>query len=217
MTTKVLLVGDSLALGLTAPLAAEAQRYGIELKGDGRTSTTAQQWVTGGWLAKDVADFSPTITLISLGTNDATGDLASWAGNIQTLIDQATNKGGAVAWIGPPYFAPRLTPSPFPAGNVEKMRQTLLNVLGPRGINVFPTDADAPAKDYGRAPDGIHMSAEGYKSWAKDIAEFAAFPAALKGKPVVAEKPGWSTKKKVLVGGGLAALVIAGVVYASRE
>lgn len=213
--TKVLLAGDSLALGLTAPLTAEAQRYGIELRGDGRTSTTAQQWVTGGWLAKDIADFSPTITLISLGTNDATGDLAAFVTNVQTLVDQATSKGGAVAWLGPPYFAPTL--KQFPPGNVEKMRKALLETLAARGVNVFPTDAEAPAKDYGRASDGIHMSADGYKSWAKDIAEFAAFPAAVKSKPAVAAKPGWSTRNKVLVGGGLAALVLVGVVYASRD
>ncbi len=215
--TKVLLVGDSLALGLTAPLTAEAHRYGIELKGDGRTSTTAVQWVTGGWLAKDIAGFDPTLTLISLGTNDATGDLESFATNVRTLADQATSKGGAVAWIGPPYFAPKLSPNPFPAGNVAKMRQVLLDTLTPRGINVFPTDADAPAQDYSRSADGIHMSNDGYKAWAKNIAEFAAFPAAVKGKPVVATKAGWSTKSKLLVGGGLAALVIAGAVYASRD
>lgn len=213
--TKVLLAGDSLALGLTAPLMAEAQRYGIELKGDGRTSTTAAQWVTGGWLAKDIADFAPTITLISLGTNDATGDLAAFATNVQTLVDQATSKGGAVGWLGPPYLAPTL--KQFPPGNVEKMRKILLETLTARGINVFPTDADAPAKDYSRAQDGVHMTPAGYASWAKDIAEFAAFPAAVKGKPVVAAKSGWSTRTKVLVGGGLAAALIAGVVYASKD
>jgi lysophospholipase L1-like esterase len=213
--TKVLLAGDSLALGLTAPLTAEASKYGIELKGDGRTSTTAAQWVTGGWLAKDISDFAPTVTLISLGTNDATGDLQNWASNIQTLVDQATSKGGAVAWIGPPYFAPTL--KQFPPGNIAKMRQILLDTLTPRGINVFPTDADAPAKDYARSADGIHMSAEGYKAWAKDIAEFAAFPAAVKGKPLAATKPGWSTRSKLLVGGGVAALLIGGMIYVSRD
>jgi lysophospholipase L1-like esterase len=214
--TKVLLAGDSLALGLTAPLMAEAQRYGIELKGDGRTSTTAQQWVTGGWLASDVASFDPNVTILSLGTNDATGDLAHFSANVQTLADQATSKGGLLLWLAPPYFAPTL--KQFPAGNVAKMRQILLDTLTPRGVNIFPTDADAPAKDYGRAADGVHMSAEGYKSWAKDIAEFAAFAAAaVKGKPFVAAKPGWSTGKKIVVGGGLAALVLAGVVYVSRD
>ena len=62
------------------------------------------------------------------------------------------------------------------------------------------------------------MSQEGYKQWAKDVAEFAAFPAAVKNKPTtVATKAGWSTGKKVIVGGGIAAVLLAGAIYASRD
>lgn len=211
--TKVLLAGDSLALGLTAPLKAEAAKYGIDLVGDGRTGTTAKQWVNGGWLAHDIDANAPNVTLISLGTNDATGDLSGFAQDVSTLLDQATAKGGVIAWIGPPYFSSSL--KQFPAGNVDKMRQILLNALTPRGINIFPTDADAPAKDYPRSADGIHMTQAGYAQWAHDIAQFADFPAAVKGKPL-APSTGWSTRTKWIVGGlGVAAVI--GIVYAAKE
>ena len=214
MTTKVLLAGDSLALGLTAPLKAEAARYGIDLVGDGRTGTTAKQWVGGGWLAADIEKDAPNVTLISLGTNDATGDLGNFAHDVQTLIDQATSKGGVVAWIGPPYFAPGLTPKPFPPGNVDKMRQTLLSTLTPRGIELFPSDADAPQHDYSRSGDGIHMTQAGFAAWAHDIAQFAKFSAAVPG-PVVAS-PGMSKRAK-WIWGGIGLLAVGGVVYAVSE
>lgn len=208
--TKVLLAGDSLAYGLTAPLKAEASKYGIDLVGDGRTGTTAKQWVTGGWLAHDIDADAPNITLISLGTNDATGNLSGFGADVSTLIDQATSKGGVVAWIGPPSFAAKLTPSPFPAGNVDKMRQTLLATLQPRGIQVYPTDAH----DYARSSDGIHMTAGGYADWARDLAAFADFPAAVKGK--MPATTGMSSRAK-WIWGGVGVLAVVGVIYAVKE
>jgi lysophospholipase L1-like esterase len=179
---RVLLAGDSLALGLTAPLSTEAKKYGIELHGDGRTGTTAKQWITGGWLAKDIADASPGMTLISLGTNDATGDLSHFASDVQTIVDQATSGGGVIGWIGPPSFAATL--KNFPAGNVDKMRQILHDTLSARGILIFPTDQH----DYPRASDGIHMTPDGYAKWAADIATWAHFPDAAPHAPA---KPSW--------------------------
>lgn len=208
--TKVLLAGDSLANGLKDPLKAEAAKYGVELVGDGRTGTTAKQWVTGGWLAHDIDANGPNVTLISLGTNDATGDLSGFGADVSTLIDQATSKGGVVAWIGPPSFAAKLTPTPFPAGNVDKMRQTLASTLQPRGIQIYPTDAH----DYARSSDGIHMTTGGYADWAKDIAAFADFPAAVKS--VTAKAAGMSTRAK-WIWGGVGLLAVVGVVYAVKE
>lgn len=181
---RVLLVGDSLALGLTSPLAAEAKKYGIDLHGDGRTGTTAKQWVTGGWLAKDIADVQPGMTLISLGTNDAMGDLSNFGSEIQTLIDQATSGGGVVGWIGMPSFDPEKTH--FPPGNVDKARQILKDTLSARGIQVFPSDAHTFAP---RAPDGIHMTPASYAAWASDVAGWAHFPDAV-AKPAAAH-PSW--------------------------
>lgn len=209
--TKVLLAGDSLAVGLTAPLKTEAAKYGIELVGDGRTGTTAKQWVTGGWLAHDIDANGPNITLISLGTNDATGDLSGFGTDVSTLIDQATSKGGVVAWIGPPSFAVKLTGAPFPAGNVERMRQTLATTLQPRGIQIYPTDAH----DYARSSDGIHMTAGGYADWARDLAAFADFPAAVKG--MTPAKPGGMSTRAKWIWGGVGLLAVVGVVYAVKE
>jgi lysophospholipase L1-like esterase len=196
---RILLAGDSLAYGLTAPLSAEAKKYGIELHGDGRTGTTAKQWITGGWLAKDIADTSPGMTLISLGTNDATGDLSHFAADVQTLVDQATSGGGVVGWIGPPAFASSV--KAFPAGNVEKMRQILHDTLSARGIQIFPTEEHS----YDRAPDGIHMTPAGYAKWAADVATWAHFPDAA---------PHPAAKSGGMSGGKIALLGIGGVALA---
>lgn len=200
--SRVLIAGDSLALGLSKPLTDLGKARNIAVMGDGRTSTTAAQWVTGGWLAKDIATFQPDVTLISLGTNDATGDLSQFATHVSTLIDQATSQGGSVAWISPPYLAPTL--KNFPTGAVDRVRQTLLDTLTPHGITIFPSDSGGAANDYARAADGIHMQPSGYAAWAKDIADFAGFTATA-STPAAAASVAAPSKKWVWWVGGAAA------------
>jgi len=212
MTARILLVGDSLAVGLSNPLSEIAQSHGTEVKADGRTGTTAHDWVRGGWLAQDVASFNPDLILISLGTNDAAGDLSAFGPNVTTLIDQATSKGGKLAWIGPPYFAPTL-PN-FPAGNVERMRQTLLDTLSPRGINLFRSDAGGAERDYARAADKLHMTPAGYADWAKAIASWADLEGAKEPAPPAAPK--MSNGKKVAIGLTIAAVLAGGAYWLSE-
>ncbi len=175
MPASVLLVGDSLAVGLTKPLGDIARAQGDTFLGDGTTGSTVTDWLTGklrGKLLAEMARAKPDLVLISLGTNDATGDLSGWGAKVAALVAKA--KGAvSIVWIGPPFFADKLTPKPFPPGNVAKMRQILLDVLTPLNVPIFPSDAGGAENDYPRSDDGIHMAPAGFAAWAKDIADFA--------------------------------------------
>lgn len=150
---KILLVGDSLAVGLTNPLREIAAARGDDLISDATTGTTARQWVSAGRLGADVLAHDPDIVLVSLGTNDMKADQSNFANDVTALVDAAA--GASVRWIGPPAM-------PFDAGIV---RSTLTSVLGSRGVPVFPSDS----RSYPRAADQIHMPPSGYAAWALDL------------------------------------------------
>ncbi len=213
---SVLLVGDSLAVGLTKPLGDIARGQGDTFLGDGATGSTVTDWLTGklkGRLLADMASAKPDLVLISLGTNDATGDLAGWGAKVAALVAQA--KGAkSIVWIGPPFFADKL--KNFPAGNVAKMRQILLDTLTPLNVPIFPSDAGGADNDYARSADGIHMTAAGFADWAKDVADFAQitpqvprveYAAPKDSNPVTPSRKGWFVALGLAAAAGIGALV----------
>lgn len=148
--TTVLLVGDSLAVGLTYPMRQIAEARGLTFVADATTGTTARQWVSSSRLVGDVQDHRPDIILISLGTNDARGNTTWFADDVASLIGAAG--GASVRWIGPPEM-------PFDMSIIRA-------ALAASGVPVFPSETFA----YQRAADGIHMPPSGYAAWAQDIA-----------------------------------------------
>ena len=69
VSSRVLLIGDSLAVGLRSPLSSLASADAIAFRGTGIGGTHIGSW-TGGTLSRALA-FNPTLVLVSLGTNDA--------------------------------------------------------------------------------------------------------------------------------------------------
>lgn len=149
--TTVLLVGDSLAVGLTPPMRKLAEARGLNFVADATSGTTARQWVSSSRLVGDVQDHRPDIILISLGTNDARGNTTWFANDVASLIGAAG--GASVRWIGPPEM-------PF---DMSAIRAALASASVP----VFPSEIFM----YPRAADGIHMPPSGYAAWAQDIAD----------------------------------------------
>lgn len=100
--SRVILIGDSLADGLSAPLGALARAAGASFWSDGRVSTTTAQWVSNGWLAAALAS-KPDVVIVSLGTNDAVKtDLAAVKRSIQAAAQMLKDSGARVLWILPP-------------------------------------------------------------------------------------------------------------------
>lgn len=150
---RVLLIGDSLAQGMTAPLGALASDVGIPFFGDGRVSTRLDQWLENGWAEDDIARFQPTVLLVSLGTNDsgAVGLLPQFASRAQALVALARVP---VLWVEPPSLPPQFD------------TQTVIG--GIRSSGAAATFASS-SLDIPRGPDSIHPTMAGYAAWAAAV------------------------------------------------
>lgn len=150
---RVLLVGDSLAQGLSVSMAKLAKDASVPFLGHGIVSTRINQWCCQPWLAADVLAAKPTLVLVSLGTNDAAlADPTVERAQLQKLLAALVATGAKVVWIAPPKVK-------LPSESVvrEMIRAT--------GLDVFPSDALAIP----RGPDGLHPTAAGYAGWAGAI------------------------------------------------
>jgi lysophospholipase L1-like esterase len=144
------LIGDSLAVGLKAPLAKIANERGVTFRADVRGGTNAGQWLN--IIDRFLHDGSPEVLLISLGTNDAAvpGNSPLFIERASKLVSYALDHGSRVAWIMPP-------PMPWSLVDVE------------RGIAKSGGGRIDPPDNLPRAPDRIHSTVRGYEEWAQAI------------------------------------------------
>jgi len=164
---RFLIVGDSLAVGLGAALAAEGADVANRTVAKSGAQITA--FVGNGSmvsaLEQAITEFGPTVVLVSLGTNDEavrktkpdTDVTAAKAKQVEELLKRLV--GYHTIWIGPPSF------KAWPMD--RKFRNTLLAMVGPE--NYFPTET---AFNENRANDGIHFTATGYRKWLKAISNW---------------------------------------------
>jgi lysophospholipase L1-like esterase len=149
---RLLLIGDSLAQALQAPMGQLAKDAGVVFLADGRQNTVISQWAAQPWLTTDLQSFKPTSVLISLGTNDMkmSNPAAEQPQVVQILRTLATAKTD-VLWVGPPTM-------PFPDKGVRAM-------IASTGVAVYPSETLTIA----RAADGIHPTILGAAGWAAAI------------------------------------------------
>lgn len=147
---RVLLVGDSLAVGLGASARAEGALVSA------RGGTVARQWITRGWFAAALESARPELVLVSLGTNDAAGqvDAGTFAAQVAQLEQLARARGARVVWLFPP-------PMPY---SLDAIRA---------GLSRAEADTlDAPA-GLARAADRVHLTPAGYAAWWRAVAPAA--------------------------------------------
>ena len=151
---RVLLIGDSLAVGLKAPLAALANQAGIPFETRAVEGTHIPQWSANASVDETLARFQPTHVLVSLGTNDekvGTGIAAREAPALRALLQKIQSAGAEVAWIGPPAL-------PFSRVGVSDMIRAAV-----------PRYFSSETLSIPRAGDGLHPTGAGYASWAAAI------------------------------------------------
>ncbi len=150
--TRILLLGDSLAVGLATPLKALGLEQKIPVLGIGKTSTRIDQWAQSGTLLDQLSAFKPTLILVSLGTNDEylTGDAAA---RQKPYLDQLVKRFGEIdyAWIGPPTL-----PKPTTNGITALLQSRIPS------SHYFPSHT----LQIPRGPDNLHPTAKGYAGWA---------------------------------------------------
>jgi lysophospholipase L1-like esterase len=156
---KLLLFGDSLAIGLTPFLGKLATSdNGVAFVGIGKVGSTVRDWsgqtALAGQLRTALAA-RPTVVLCSLGTNDEalTPDSArSELPLVDALIETARSTGAELGWIGPPTLQK--------TNGFSQMLQTKL----PQNRYFHSEKFDIP-----RASDGLHPTVKGYAGWAGQI------------------------------------------------
>lgn len=154
--SRVLLVGDSLAVGLGPYLSELSKPRRVAFDSMGVVGTRIDQWSSNPALKDRLASFQPTLVLISLGTNDA-----YMMGGIQTVADQRARlrelltlikgSGADYVWIGPPTLPAAKNP-----WMVAMIRDEVAT-----GHYYHSERLDLP-----RGPDGLHPTIKGYAGWA---------------------------------------------------
>jgi lysophospholipase L1-like esterase len=155
---RLLLVGDSLAVGLAPPMKALAAESKVEFQSLALTGSRIDQWARSNKLTEKLTTYRPKLALISLGTNDAYGTGANivqqTAAALETLLAKFRVANVDVAWIGPP----KLPAAPSPAV-LTMLKQSISS------SHYFASDT----LGIPRAPDGVHPTLRGYAGWAGAI------------------------------------------------
>lgn len=162
---RIFLLGDSLAVGLTRPLATIAAEQKVGFEAMAKEGTRMDQWATNPALFEAIQRFKPNLILVSLGTNDEYMKLDAHerqAPHIRTLLDKL-RAAAPVVWIGPPQL-----PS---TGNYAWSKSNGALQLIHENIppsHYFPShELIIP-----RAPDQLHPNVKGAAGWAGEIWKF---------------------------------------------
>lgn len=150
--SKILLLGDSLAVGLAPRLKQLAEGAGYAFVGAGVSGSTSSQWEDR--VPTLLASERPSLVLVSLGTNDGAGDTSKADLHIGNIAHLVSAGAPTFVWILPPSMPSRLDMEPVRAS----VSQYAKNVIDSRAMS-FPVGS--------RAADGIHFDARGYASWAE--------------------------------------------------
>lgn len=154
--SRVLLIGDSLANGMTPHFQTLAEESEIPLISIAQTGTRIDQWADSSELASSLIDFDPTHVFVSLGTNDAYTDLApeDVAEDVRALVELIEETEAHVIWIGAPQL-PEIV-------NGREINENILDTIADNAPNYFDsTDLNIP-----RGPDNLHPTVAGYAGWA---------------------------------------------------
>ena len=154
--SRVFLLGDSLSVGLSRPLAQLAKEHGVEFAHMGKVGTRIDQWANNAALFDAIRKFKPTLILVSLGTNDEFMKLDGGkrqAPYLETLLTKL-RAIAPVAWIGPP-----------------KLPKPDTNGVIPLILKKVPSSHYFPSQKLTipRAGDKLHPTTSGYAGWAGAI------------------------------------------------
>jgi lysophospholipase L1-like esterase len=159
---RLLLVGDSLAVGLAPPLGQLAKENGVLFDAVGQVGSTVKNWSTGALNVqlRQKLTARPKVVLVSLGTNDEALMMSQARLEIELLeplMALIRASGAEIGWIGPPKFLPgqSFSPNGF----------TLAIQRRVPSADYFPSEQ----YDIPRGGDRLHPTVKGYAGWAGAI------------------------------------------------
>ena len=154
--SKLMLVGDSLGVGLGPRFRLLAKEYQYKSVTDSIGGTTTKQWVS--WLPQRLKQHNPDLLLVSLGTNDS----GFWGKamienpeSIDKLLQIAKDNGTILFWIGIPIMPEKKLPFATDIDNlIESKSEYYFN---------------SKEFQFQRAEDKIHFTGFGYADWMDEI------------------------------------------------
>jgi lysophospholipase L1-like esterase len=148
-----LLIGDSLAVGLSAEFMSLTKNAGYISKTHTIIGSTTLQWLR--LIKNDLRDNHPSVVFISLGTNDIAAKccLKKFLDAYKKMSTFVTDTNATLIWIGPPTLTDRFT-------NAVTIRESISSSTK---FYFASHELDIPQHD------GIHSSADGYKVWMNEI------------------------------------------------
>jgi lysophospholipase L1-like esterase len=156
--SRLVLIGDSLAVGLAIPLRALAAEDQVTFQSAATSGSRIDQWARDPRVDTLLASVRPTLVLVSLGTNDAymMGPVnAAQQAAAEALLAKIRGAGADVVWIAPPTL---------PATSAGHARRddilSMVHALVPAGARFASEKLVIP-----RAPDNLHPTAAGYAAW----------------------------------------------------
>lgn len=153
----ILLVGDSLAAGVTPEFVRLGEARGYRAIGDGRVGTRVGHWIR--WVTPVLRRYHPRVVLVSLGTNDMGGEggMVRNPNLVNELLQRIDRESATVVWILPPSF---------PKGKFPYEAE-VRSALGDR----VPKTVDASRIVFKRAEDEVHGTPEGYRALMDEVWE----------------------------------------------
>jgi lysophospholipase L1-like esterase len=159
----VLLVGDSIGVGLASPLKSALAASNVTLDTDvavGRSITTqaADGYVPQG---------AYKVILLSLGSNDtaAKGTEQATLQRYVTWLQDYLVPGGKILWVLPPSFT----------GTLTAAQQAVLSEFQAVNIPAVPIQGSLPSVASDTAMH-LHPTPQGYQTYAKQIAQAIVTP-----------------------------------------
>lgn len=146
----IMLVGDSLAVGLETEFTRLAKVEGYVPSHHVIGGTATWQWLR--WIDGDMDRNKPKVVVVSLGTNDAAGyDAVQRDPKVfSRLVSAVEAKGGHVVWLGPPNIS---------ASRISKIQVTRELIKSSAPL-FFESEALKLTLS-----DGIHTTGDGYRMW----------------------------------------------------
>lgn len=160
MSGTYILVGDSQAVGLQAPLAALLEASGWRQIG----AAVHVGWTTGRMVASREAEelsqrLRPDLAIVILGGNDTAS--ARYPNKVTALVDQL--RPAHVIWIGPAHAE---------SETIHRHKQQIAaqqrQVAREAGFEWY--DGLPMTEDLAHQPDGLHFRPGALREWARQIA-----------------------------------------------
>jgi hypothetical protein len=152
--SKILLVGDSLAVGLSREFNIVAKKAGYVPVVHAKIGSSTMQWLK--WIKGDLRTHHPKLVVVSLGTNDAAGYgmVEKMPDMHRKLVDAVLNADSFIVWVGPPAISTKRVKK------IEEVRQIIKEATP---IYFASEELDI------RLFDGIHSDGVGYSRWMQKV------------------------------------------------